>query len=87
MVDEAGVLMAESVVILPPDMRSQQIIQRRDRPPPREIACDLQPFRVLVEHRIDDVDERFVAGEKAVAAGEQITFEPALAKMLAEHLP
>jgi hypothetical protein len=40
---------------------------------------------VLVEHRVDDVDERFVAGEKAVTAGQQIPFEPALALMLAQH--
>ena len=46
---------------------------------------NLQPFGMLIEHRIDDVDERFVAGEKTVAAGEQITFEPALTHVLAQH--
>ena len=45
----------------------------------------LQPLGVLVEHGIDDVDEGLVAGEKAVAAGEQIAFQPSLAHMLAEH--
>jgi hypothetical protein len=34
---------------------------------------------VLVEHRIHDVDEGLVAGEEAVAAGEQIALQPALA--------
>ena len=34
-IDETGVLMAEAVVILPPDMGGQQIIERRDGPPPR----------------------------------------------------
>ena len=29
--------------------------------------------------------EGFIAGEEAVAAGEQIAFEPALAHVLAEH--
>ena len=48
--------------------------------------ADLQPFRMLVEHGIDDVDEGLVAGEEAVAAGQQIAFEPALALVLAEHL-
>ena len=48
---------------------------------------DLQPFRVLVEHRVDDVDERFVAGEEAVPAGQQVAFEPALAHVLARGLP
>jgi hypothetical protein len=31
-VDEAGVLVAEAVVVLPPDMRGQQVVQRRDGP-------------------------------------------------------
>src|SRR3984893_4004296 len=41
---------------------------------------------MLIEHRIDDVDEGLVAGEKAMASGEQVSFEPALAQMLAQHL-
>ena len=48
-------------------------------------ARDLQPLGVLVEHRIDDVDERLVAVEQPVPAGEQVALEPALALMLAEH--
>ena len=48
-------------------------------------ARDLQPFGVLVEHGIDDVDEGFVAGKEAVAPGEQIAFEPALAHVFAEN--
>ena len=31
MVDEAGILVGKAVVVLPPDMRGQQIVQRRDR--------------------------------------------------------
>ena len=46
----------------------------------------LQPFGVLVVHRIDDVDERFVGVEQAVAAGQEIAFEPAFERVLAEHL-
>src|ERR1700678_3809050 len=41
---------------------------------------------MLIEHRIDDVDEGFVAREKAMTSGEEISFEPALAQMLAQHL-
>ena len=48
--------------------------------------ADLQPFGVLVEHRIDDVDERLVAGEEAVPAGQEIAFQPTLALVLAQHL-
>ena len=40
---------------------------------------------MLVKHRIDDVDEGLVAVEETVAPREKITFEPALALMLAEH--
>ena len=82
MIDEAGVLMAEAVVILPPDMRSQQIVERSDRAPPRDLVGALQPFGVLIEHGVDDMDEGLVAGEKSVAPGQQISFEPALAGVL-----
>ena len=44
----------------------------------------LQPFCMLIEHRVDDVDECLVARKKPVAAGEQISFEPTLAEMLAQ---
>ena len=86
MVDEAGVLMAEAVMVLAPDVRGQQVVQGRNGPPPGNVPRDFQPFGVLVEHRIDNVDERLVTGEKSVAAGEQVTFEPALALMFAQHL-
>ena len=85
-VDEAGILVAEAVVVLAPDVRGQEIVERGDRAPPRQAARNLQPFGMLVEHGIDDVDEGLVAGEQAVPAGEQIAFEPALAEMLAQDL-
>ena len=84
-VDEAGILMRESVVILAPDMRGQEVVQRGDLPPPRQLRGDLQPLGVLVEHRIDDVDERLVAVEQAVPTGKQVALEPALALVFAEH--
>ena len=40
---------------------------------------------MLIEHRIDDVHEGLVAAEEAVAAGQQIAFEPALTLVLAQH--
>ena len=46
----------------------------------------LQPFGVLVEHRIDDVNKSLVARKEAMAAGEQIAFQPALALVFAQHL-
>ena len=38
-VDEARILMAEAVVVLPPDMARQQVVERGDRPPPRNVGC------------------------------------------------
>ena len=45
---------------------------------PGDVPRGFQPFRVLVEHRVDDVDEGFVAGEQAVPAGQQVTLQPTL---------
>jgi hypothetical protein len=84
-VDEARVLVAEAVVVLPPDVRGEQVVQRGDRRRHGYLAGHLQPLGVLVEHRIDDVDERLVAREEPVAPGQQVAFEPALALVLAEH--
>ena len=38
------------------------------------------------DHRVHDLDERFVAGEEAVPPGEQVALEPSLAHVLTEHL-
>ena len=35
-IDEAGILMAEAIVILPPDMRGQEVVERSDRASPGE---------------------------------------------------
>jgi hypothetical protein len=43
-IDEAGILMAEAVVVLAPDMRGQQVIERGDRASPCQAARHLQPF-------------------------------------------
>ena len=85
-VEEARVLVAEAVVVLAPDVAREQVVERRDRPPPGDAVADLQPLGVLVEHRVDDVDERLVAVEQAVPAGQQVALEPALAQVLGEHL-
>jgi len=84
-VDKAGILVREAVVILAPDMRGQKVVQRGHLPPPWQARCDLQPFGVLVEHRVNDVDERLVAVEEPVPPRQQVPLEPALALVLAEH--
>jgi hypothetical protein len=40
---------------------------------------------VLVEHRIDDVNEGLIAVEQPVSSGEQIALQPTLALVLTEH--
>jgi hypothetical protein len=38
-------------VVLPPDVRAEQVVERRDRPPPGNVIAHLEPLGVLVEHR------------------------------------
>ena len=79
------ILVREAVVVLLPDVRRQQVVQRGDRPPPRQLAGHLEPLRMLAEHRVDDADEGLVAVEESVPAGQQVALEHALALVLAEH--
>ena len=60
--------MAEPVVILPPDVRAEEVVERSDRSSPRDVVAGLEPLGVLIEHRVDDVDERLVAREESVPA-------------------
>ena len=49
-IEEAGVLMREAVVILLPDVGGEQIVQRRDLAAPGQFQRHFQPFCVLAEH-------------------------------------
>ncbi len=40
---------------------------------------------MLAEHRVDDANESFITVEQTVPSGEKISFQPALALVLAEH--
>src|SRR5438034_8881068 len=77
--------MGEAVVILTPYVRCEQIVQRCDLASPRQLRRDFQPFGVLVEHRIDDMDEGFIAIEQSMSSGEEVALEPTLALVLAQH--
>ena len=85
MVEETGILVREAVVVLLPDVGGEQIVQRGDLPPPGQFQGDLQPLGVLAEHRVDDANECLIAVEEPVPPGQQISFQPALALVLAEH--
>src|SRR5690242_5073944 len=86
MIDEAGILVREAVVILTPYERAEKVVERGDRFAPRDAARDFEPLRMLVHHGVDDVNKGFVATEEAVASGKEVAFEPALAHVLAEDL-
>src|SRR5450830_903978 len=85
MVDEARVLMRKTVMHLLPDMRSKQVIKRRYFSPPWQFRRDLQPLGMLIEHRIDDMNECLVTVEYPMPPGEQVALKPAFALMLAQH--
>ena len=84
-VEEAGVLMREAVVILLPDVGGEDVVERRDLLTPGELVADLEPLCVLREHGVNYADERLIAVEEAVAAGEQVALEHTLAHVLGEH--
>ena len=83
-VDEAGGLVAETVVIVAPAVASDENIERCERAAPREIDALLEPLGVLRDHGVNYLRERFVGRPNAVAAGEEIAFKPAFAEMFAE---
>jgi hypothetical protein len=69
-VNKTGILMGKTVVILSPDMGCKQVVEGCDGSSPRNLVPgDLQPFRVLIEHRIHDVDKSLITGEKTVTSG------------------
>jgi len=83
-VDEAGVLVRQAVVVLAPDVRGEQVVERGHRRTPRDVPAHAQPLGVLAEHRRDDGDEGLVAREQPVPPGEQVTLQPAFAQVLAQ---
>ncbi len=65
--------MRESVVVLLPDMRSEQVIQRCDLMPPGQLRRHLKPLGMLAEHGIHNTDKRFIAVENSMPSGEADT--------------
>ncbi|KAG1246468.1 hypothetical protein G6F65_020671 [Rhizopus arrhizus] len=70
--------MADPILVLPPDERGDQQVQRRHgRTPVHQVLCLIQPFGMLVEHRVKDVDECLIGGEQAMPTRQHIAFQPA----------
>ena len=87
MIDKPGVLMRKPVVILPPDVRRQQIVEGGNGSAPRDSAVSgLEPLGMLVEHRVHDMDKGLVGGEEPMATSQEVPLEPALAGMFTEDL-
>ena len=86
-IDKARVLVRKPIVILPPHVRRQQVVEGSNgRAPRNRFGRHLEPLGMLVEHRIHNVDKRLVGSEEAVPTGEEIAFEPALAGVFTENL-
>jgi hypothetical protein len=71
---------------LTPHRAGEQDVQRRNGLTPGHLETLLDPLGVLVDHRVDDVNERLVAVEKSMATGEDVAFEPTLHGVLRQHL-
>ena len=82
---KAGILMSETVVILPPYVTCKEDIQAGKLVSPRDFLGYLVPFRMLVEHTRDDVNEGFVGVEQSMTTGEQIALKPPFTLMFREN--
>jgi hypothetical protein len=74
-----------AIVILSPDGGGKENIKGRDLDTLLDSIALLNPFEILIYHRVDDLDEWFVAVEKTMPSGENITLEPAFTGVLAGH--
>src|SRR5262249_38330007 len=79
-------LMGKAIVVLPPHKGGDQQIERGDRSTPGKLVALFQPFGVLIEHRINDVNKGLVAVDQTMAAAENVTLEPTFHGMFTEHL-
>lgn len=74
-------MVRKSVVILSPDGGGKEDVEGRDLLPPFDLETLLQPLAMLIDHRVDNVYKGFVTIQKAMAAGENVAFEPSLSKV------
>jgi len=67
-------LLAKAIVVLPPDVRGEQVVEGGDRSAPANVTATLKPLGVLIEHRVNNVDKCLIAGKEAMTPCEQIAF-------------
>jgi hypothetical protein len=70
--------MCEAVVILSPDCRCEEDVERSNLLPPFDFEALLDPLAMLVDHRVDDVDEGLVAVQETMPTGKNVALEPSL---------
>jgi hypothetical protein len=75
---EPRILMREAIVILPPYSGCEEDVERRNLLSPFDLEALLDPLAMLVDHRINDVNERFVAVEQTMSTRQNIALKPAL---------
>ena len=75
MVQEAGVLMGEAVVVLLPYVGGQNIVQGGDVVPPGQLAAHLQPLGVLGEHATNREVDRIHGNSNTVSQYKLYTME------------
>ena len=67
-IEETRILMGEAVVVLSPDGSCEKDVEGGDLDTPFDFIALLNPFAVLVDHRVDDVNEGFVTVEKTMSS-------------------
>ena len=85
-VNEARILVGETVVVLSPNRAGDQAGPGGDRRPPGGMVyAALQPFGVLVEHRGNDMGEGLIGVEKPMPPRQQVALHHPHQGVLAQH--
>ena len=84
MIQETGILVRKSVVVLLPYIGGKNQVQGSDFLSPGKLVANLQPLCMLSTHGVYNTDECFIGSEEAMTTGKQIAFQPALAHMLGQ---
>ena len=67
-VEKTWILVGEPVMILTPHGCCEKDVKRGDLLSPLDLETLLNPFAVLIDHTVNDMDERFIAVEQAMSS-------------------
>ena len=67
-VKETRILVCKAIVVLSPDGRCEEDVEGCDLLPPLNLKTLLDPLAVLVDHAVNDVNERLVAVEQTMSS-------------------